>query len=149
LKPVAVWARPFDDPILLPGGREIVTLRDTADYIMKLSKVEQDLEEWQAAVEALLLVVELGGPTMMARIGIMRALNRHVERAFNPDRKDKHLGETEDQAGRMSQLSDCRLSPPGFVLACHRVGSLRHTPLQSNRSRSCRRGVRILGSCRQ
>jgi hypothetical protein len=41
-----------------------VTLRDAADYIMKLPKAELDLEEWQAAVEALLLVVELNGPTM-------------------------------------------------------------------------------------
>jgi len=49
-----------------------VTLRDAADYIMKLPKVEQNLEAWQTAVEALLLVVELGGPTMMARIGMMR-----------------------------------------------------------------------------
>jgi hypothetical protein len=32
----------------------------------------------------LILVATLGGPTMMARIGIMRALNRHVERVFNP-----------------------------------------------------------------
>jgi len=24
----------------------------------------------------------------MARIGVMKALNRHVERVFNPDRKD-------------------------------------------------------------
>jgi hypothetical protein len=29
---------------------------------------------------------------MMARIGVMRALNRHVERVFNPDRKDAHWG---------------------------------------------------------
>jgi len=28
----------------------------------------------------------------MARIGVMRALNRHVERVFNPDRIDKHWG---------------------------------------------------------
>jgi hypothetical protein len=55
-----------------------VTLRDAADYIMKLPKAEQDLEEWQAAVEALLLVVDLDGPTM--RIGMLRALKRHVER---------------------------------------------------------------------
>jgi hypothetical protein len=61
----------------------LVTLRHAADYIMKLPKAEQHLEEWQAAVEALLLVVELNGPTMMARIGVMRALNRHVERLFN------------------------------------------------------------------
>jgi hypothetical protein len=49
LKPVAVWARPFDDPILLPGGRELVTLRDAADYITSLPKAEQNLDEWQAA----------------------------------------------------------------------------------------------------
>jgi hypothetical protein len=47
---------------------------------------------WQAAAEALLLVVELGGPTMFARIGVMQALNRHVERVFNPDHKDHHWG---------------------------------------------------------
>jgi hypothetical protein len=29
---------------------------------------------------------------MMARIGVMKALNRHVERVFNPDRKDTHWG---------------------------------------------------------
>jgi hypothetical protein len=45
LKPVAAWARLFDDPILLPGGRELLTLRDAADYIMKLPKAEHDLEE--------------------------------------------------------------------------------------------------------
>jgi hypothetical protein len=43
-----------------------------ADYIIKLPKAERDLDDWQAAVEALLLVVELDGPTMMARIGVMR-----------------------------------------------------------------------------
>jgi hypothetical protein len=29
---------------------------------------------------------------MFARIGIMRALNRHVERVFDPSRKEKHWG---------------------------------------------------------
>ena len=92
MKPVAVWARRFDNPILLPGGRELLTLRDAGDYITSLPKTEQDLEEWQAAVEALLLVVELDGPTMMARIGIMRALNRNVVREFDSSRKDTHWG---------------------------------------------------------
>jgi hypothetical protein len=41
-------------------------------------------------MEALIRVAESGGPTMFARIGVMRALNRHVERVFNPDRKDRH-----------------------------------------------------------
>ena len=39
-----------------------------------------------------LLLVSRSGPTMLARIAVMRALNRHVERVFNPDRKDTHWG---------------------------------------------------------
>jgi len=89
---VADWSRTFDDPIPVPRGRQLVTLKDAANYIQKLSKAEQDLKEWQAAVEALLLVVDLDGPTMMARIGMLRALNRNVERVFNPSRKDTHWG---------------------------------------------------------
>jgi len=69
-----------------------VTLRHAAEYIQKLPKAEQDLDEWQAAVEALLLVVELNGPTMMARIGLLRALNLNVQREFNTSRKDTHWG---------------------------------------------------------
>ena len=42
----------------------------------------------QAAVEAML--VELNGPTMMARIGIIRALNRGYVREFSSSRKDTH-----------------------------------------------------------
>ena len=51
-----------------------------------------EAKEWQAAMEALILVATSGGPTMFARIGVMRALNRHVERVFNPDRKEHHWG---------------------------------------------------------
>ena len=32
------------------------------------------------------------GPTMFARIGVMRALNRHVERVYGPSRKDSQWG---------------------------------------------------------
>jgi hypothetical protein len=31
-------------------------------------------------------------PAIFARIGVMRALNRHVVREFNPDRKETHWG---------------------------------------------------------
>ena len=74
-----------------PTGKKLVTLRDAADYITALPKKESDLPEWQTAIEVLLLVSR-GGPTMMARIGVMKALNRGVERVFNPDRKDTHWG---------------------------------------------------------
>ena len=67
-------------------------MKEAASYIMDLPKAEHEAPEWQAAMEALILVAETGGPTMMARIGVMRALNRHVERVFNPERKDHHWG---------------------------------------------------------
>jgi hypothetical protein len=76
----------------LPRGRQIVTLEDAGAYITKLPKSEYEAAEWQAAMEALILVATLGGPTMFARIGVMRALNRHVERTFDSTRKDHHWG---------------------------------------------------------
>jgi hypothetical protein len=86
------WQRPFEEPIPLPKGCQLVTLQDAGTYITKLPKAEHDAPEWQAAMEALLLVAESGGPTMFARIGVMKALNRHHVREFNPDRKDHHWG---------------------------------------------------------
>jgi hypothetical protein len=85
------WARKFDEPISLPKGKPLVTLRDAALYITKPPKSEHDAAEWQAAMEVLLLVAEHDGLTMLARIGVMRALNRHVERVFT-NRKDQHWG---------------------------------------------------------
>ncbi len=89
------WTAPFDDPIPLPKGKPLMTLRDAALYITKLPKAEHDADEWQAAMQALILVAEHGGPTMFARIGVMRALNRHVERVFSPTRKETHWGRRE------------------------------------------------------
>jgi hypothetical protein len=86
------WSRKFDEPIPLPKGRQLVTLKDAGTYITKLPKAEHMVPEWQAAMEALILVATLGGPTMFARIAIMRALNRHAERVFNPSRKETHWG---------------------------------------------------------
>ncbi|MFG3592305.1 hypothetical protein [Bradyrhizobium sp. RDI18] len=66
-------------------------IRGAANYITGLPKKESALPEWQAAIEALMLVSR-SGPTMLARIGVMKALNRHVERVFDPERKDTHWG---------------------------------------------------------
>jgi hypothetical protein len=45
------WQRKFEDPIPLPDGRKLVTLRDAANYITNLPKKESDLPEWQTAIE--------------------------------------------------------------------------------------------------
>src|SRR5437764_1208517 len=52
-----------------PAAKTLVTLR-RALHITKLPKGEHDAEEWQASMEALLLVVEYDGPTMFARTSI-------------------------------------------------------------------------------
>jgi hypothetical protein len=86
------WSRPFEDPIPLPRGRQLVTLEDAGTYITELPKAEHEAPEWQDAMEALVLVATHGGPTMFARIGVMRGLNRNVERVFDPSRKDTQWG---------------------------------------------------------
>jgi hypothetical protein len=68
----------FEDPIELPDGCKLLTLRDAAEYVTKLPKAEHTAPEWQAAMEALILVAENGGPTMLPRIGVLKALNRQV-----------------------------------------------------------------------
>ena len=77
----AGWSREFREPIALLDGTKLVSLRD-AGYITGLPEAEAAPPEWQAAIEALMLVADLDGPTMFARIGMMRA--------FNPARKDHH-----------------------------------------------------------
>jgi hypothetical protein len=62
------WSHLFDEPIPLPRGRQLVTLQDAGTYITKLPKAKYEAPEWQAAMEALILVATLGGPTMFARV---------------------------------------------------------------------------------
>jgi hypothetical protein len=89
------WSREFEDPIIIvargPRGksRELITLKDAGEFIKKLPKAEHTATEWQTAMEALLLAVR-GGPTMLARIGIMKAINRHEVREFKTPEKKTH-----------------------------------------------------------
>ncbi|MDB5577793.1 MAG: hypothetical protein JWR80_2969 [Bradyrhizobium sp.] len=86
------WKRSFDDSIVLSDGRKLVTLEDAGDYITKLSKTEQNIEEWQTAIGCLIGTAEGRDFLMHARIGMLRALNRHVEKTFDSTRKETHWG---------------------------------------------------------
>jgi len=86
---VPPWSQEFFDPIELPDGRELRTLRDAAEYITKLPKAEHDADEWQIAMRALLLVAEHDGPPMFARIGVMKALGRHAPKPGRAPRRKK------------------------------------------------------------
>jgi hypothetical protein len=59
------WSRTFDDPIPLPGGSELHTLRDAGNYISRLPNREHDTFAWRAAIETLMLVAEHGGDTVL------------------------------------------------------------------------------------
>jgi hypothetical protein len=82
------WSRAFEDPIPLPRDHQLVTLKDAADYIMKLPKAEQNLEEWQTVIGCLIGAAEGRDFVMHARIGILRAL----ERVFDSSREAEHWG---------------------------------------------------------
>ena len=81
------WFKRFYDPIILPDGRKLLTLRDAAEYITALPKAEHDAADWQVAMETLLLVAERDGPEMLARIAVLQALNRHSATATPAPRR--------------------------------------------------------------
>jgi hypothetical protein len=89
--------RTFGDPIPLPRGRRLVTLKDAAAYILKLPQSQQQSPEWQAAAEVVIMAAEDRGPLMHAHVGMLRAL-------FNPWRKDRsRLGQAATGAGRIAR----------------------------------------------
>ena len=81
------WDRPFAQPVPLPEGPPAQTLRDAADYVRKLSKPERAGQEWRLAVQMLIDAAENRVPMLFARMGIVRALEAHVERTLAPDRQ--------------------------------------------------------------
>ena len=82
------WDRPFDQPVPLPSGAPARTLRDAANYIKKLPNSEHDRPEWRLAVQMLIDASEDRGPMLFARIGIDRAIERHVSSVSDRARKN-------------------------------------------------------------
>jgi hypothetical protein len=100
------WDRPFAQPVPLPKGPPAQTLRDAADYIRKLPQPERDCQEWRLAVQMLVDAAEDRGPMLIARMGIVSALEAHVERALDPAREEAHQGKlkTEHDASAQARM---------------------------------------------
>jgi hypothetical protein len=81
------WDQRFFDPIMVPGRKPLVTLRDAAQYIIELPKAERELPQWEIAIEWLMLVGEHGGDPMVPRIAMMKALQRHEPKAAPAPRR--------------------------------------------------------------
>ena len=68
------WSRQFDDPVTLPDGRKLMTLRDAGEYIAGLPEGEHGQPHWQIAMRCLIDAAEHGGIVMLAEIAMRRAL---------------------------------------------------------------------------
>lgn len=66
------WDRRFDEPIILPSGKALATLRDAGNYISRLPPAEHAAERWQVATEMLLAAAERGVPPQPAKGDIAR-----------------------------------------------------------------------------
>jgi hypothetical protein len=69
------WQRRFDDPITLPDGRLLKTLRDAGEFVARLPKAKHNQPAWRLAGAMLLQAAEDGAPVMLAEIAMRRALN--------------------------------------------------------------------------
>jgi len=82
------WSRRFEEPILLPDGRKLRTLRDAINLLAKeIPKSEHKMEKVQTAAHCVTQAAERG-PMVFAQMGMLQAIHRHQKRVFNPDRKD-------------------------------------------------------------
>lgn len=82
------WSAPFDDPVHLEDGRQLLTLRDAARYIQQLTKAEQAKPHWQTATSILIGAAEGRDFVMHARIAVLKAISHgRPEPPAEPRRK--------------------------------------------------------------
>jgi hypothetical protein len=86
------WYAHFREPVPVPKGEPLITLRDAGAYVTRLSKTQYDGVGWKNAMYALIQAAEHGGPVEFARLGMMQALYPKGEQTYNRDRKDSHRG---------------------------------------------------------
>lgn len=77
------WDRQFREPIELPDGNLLTSLRDAGTYITHLPKAEHDAREWQTAMHVLIEAADHGGPMSFARLGVAQALHRADTKGFD------------------------------------------------------------------
>jgi len=72
------WKRRFDEPIVLPGGGKLFMLKHAIAWLAKeIPQSEHGMKEVQTAARCVTEAAENGAPMQFARIGMMKAINRH------------------------------------------------------------------------
>jgi hypothetical protein len=75
-------------------------------------------------VNGWLLVADLGRPTMFARIDVTKALNRHVKRIFNSDRKGCAAHAERRRAVKAQSGDDIALGEARSACTCEECGEV-------------------------
>ena len=78
------WDLRFPEPIPVPHGKQLVTLRDAGAYVTSLPKPMHDAPAWRTVMECLLLVADKGGPPEFARLALEQALRPEGEPIYRP-----------------------------------------------------------------
>jgi hypothetical protein len=93
------WQRKFDDPIPLPDGTRLNTLREAIAYLATaVPKSERNMPAVTTAAEMLTYAAERSPARLyFARIAVLQALHRHVVREFRS--QGPSLGQAEAEAG--------------------------------------------------
>jgi hypothetical protein len=95
---------------------QLASLHAAGDYITSLPKAEQDIEEWQTAIGRLISAAEGRDFLMHTRIGMLRALNRHLQREFNSAHKDMHWARRKSKRDMSTKKSLVSLLQSGLSL---------------------------------
>jgi hypothetical protein len=91
------WDSRFAEPIELPDGIKLASLRESIAHLVKtIPAAERRLPAVLTAAEMLTAAAEHGGPIEFARITTLQALNRHAFRVFNPDTAKTRIGTATD-----------------------------------------------------
>lgn len=88
------WTQRFDDPIVLPDGSKLRTLREAIAYLGKtVPKSERDHPAVVLAATVLSEAADGRNFVMLARSAAYRALTRNdPPQTFEPSGKDPHWG---------------------------------------------------------
>jgi hypothetical protein len=85
------WDSRFAEPIEMPGGVTLASLREAIVHLVNIVPAsERSMPAVLTAAELITSAAENGSPIEFARIATLRALNRHVARVVDPARKDTH-----------------------------------------------------------
>jgi hypothetical protein len=96
------WSRRFEDPVPMPDGSTVRTIREAAEYATSLPRKIGNTEPWQHAAQVLHQAAEHGGPfVFMARAAFYTAVYGATPPPIgNPEGRKGHKWRTKRKLAR-------------------------------------------------